>query len=208
MNRRGCVAVVCVAVCGVVAGLSVARPDEGKPAGGMPSKEEIARMQAEMMEQMAPTKEHEMLAKFAGEWNTRLTFAGEPGGQKVTSEGKMTAKMILGGRFLEMRSTGEVMGMQVETLTIMGFDRRFGKYTLVGYDTMGTYYIEAQGDYDEKTRTMVLAGTNYEAAMKADIKFRFTNITVSDDERRQTLVFDIPGVGESTIMEGVYTRIK
>jgi hypothetical protein len=79
---------------------------------------------------------------------------------------------------------------------------------MVGFDTMGTYYIEAEGSFDEKTGVMVLEGTNYESAVKKDMKFRFTNTIVSDDERRQTLVFDIPGMGETTIMEAVYTRVK
>jgi hypothetical protein len=35
--------------------------------------------------------------------------------------------------------------MTVESTTIIGFDRRSKKYTTVGLDTMGTYWVTAAG---------------------------------------------------------------
>lgn len=215
MNLRASVVVVCVvgALQASIAGVSQARQERAKPekpaqSPAQPTPEEMQKMQEQAMAEMAPVKEHERLAGLAGSWKMKVSFNPEPGAPKITSEGKAEAKMVLGGRFLKLESSGEMMGIPVESLTMFGFDRRFGKYTLVGYDTMGTYYVEAAGAFDEATSSMTLSGTNYETTLKQDLPFRFVVKLVGSDEWHQTLVFDMPGMGEMTVVEIVYTRVK
>ena len=57
--------------------------------------------------------------------------------------------MILGGRFLEMEASGELMGQPYESLTMFGFDRRNAVWTTVGFDTVGTYWVTGAGTRGE-----------------------------------------------------------
>ena len=59
-------------------------------------------------------------------------------------EGEAENRTLLGGRFLQ--SSLEAHGaFPLETLWTLGFDRRWGEYTVLGMDTMGTYMVAAAG---------------------------------------------------------------
>ena len=64
-----------------------------------------------------------------------------PGAPPMTFTGTSDAKMILGGRFLQINGSAQAAnpGMSSESLTVIGFDKRTGKYTMWGVDTDGTY---------------------------------------------------------------------
>ena len=65
--------------------------------------------------------------------------------------------MILGGRFLKTEAI-EGTGAQVQYLQILGLDRRYGKYTFVGFDNFGTYYITAEGVFDDAKNSLKFEG--------------------------------------------------
>jgi len=110
-----------------------------------------ADMNAFMKEMMLaePGPEHAELAKLAGAWNLELVIqmAPETAPEKETAEA--SAKMILGGRFLEISTSGDFMGMPIESLGYLGYDRRTEQYNVMGMDTLGTYWVTAKGQRDE-----------------------------------------------------------
>ena len=110
-----------------------------------------ADMEAVMraMQLAQPGPEHAELAKLAGEWTMTITMQMAPGMPAQTQTVDASSRMILDDRFLEVTSTGELMGMPVETLTFLGFDRRLKQYTLLGMDTLGTYWVTAAGAMEE-----------------------------------------------------------
>lgn len=92
-----------------------------------------------------PGPEHTVLSGLSGTWDQEIRVWPEPGGEAMTSKGVGTAKMMLGGRFLEIRSVTDMFGVQGESISIIGFDRRHEEFTILGLDTFGTYWVAAAG---------------------------------------------------------------
>jgi hypothetical protein len=103
----------------------------------------------EMMKLAQPGPEHEELAKYAGTWECDVTLAMAPGAEPLRQTATVAARPILGGRFLQVETSGDVMGQPFESLTVFGFDRRHGQWTMVGFDTLGTYWVSATGERGE-----------------------------------------------------------
>jgi hypothetical protein len=137
---------------GFLGGLSAAQdPEEEPPEFDMA---EMMRMQQQAMLDAQPGPEHEEIAKGAGTWDveTKIFMPPMPGMQAMdpmTSEAESVNEMVLGGRFLMSRVSGHFMGMETESISFFGFDRRHDKYVTVGLDTMGTYFVTAEGVRDE-----------------------------------------------------------
>ena len=89
-------------------------------------------LQAKQMEYMQlgqPGPEHAFLKKLTGSWNLHISYWMSPNTEPMVLTSSGENKMILGGRFLELTSRGEFMGQTMETITMMGFDRRSKQYT-------------------------------------------------------------------------------
>ncbi len=142
---------------------------------------EGAPSMAEVMELAQPGEEHELLATLAGDWEMSYSMWMEPGGEPMLSRGTGTARMILGGRFLELHSDGSMMGMKTESLQILGFDRRHGEFTAVGFDTMGTYSVTARGPAGPDSKLISMSGTDEDPQLGRQA-FRFEIEIKSADE--------------------------
>jgi hypothetical protein len=138
-----------------------------------------AEKMALMMELAKPGPEHQMLEKMTGTWEQDIKIWMKPGAEPMLMNGKSVNEMILGGRFLKSNVSGGEGEMKMEGLSIMGFDRRHQKFTTVGFDTWGTYYITAAGPYDEETKSIIMYGEDEEVTMgvtqKYDIIVRFVD---------------------------------
>lgn len=123
-----------------------------------PADDDAAAAMARMMELGKPGPEHERLAALTGTWDETVNMWTEPGGTPMPGTGRCENEMILGGRFLKVVCESDDGPMKVESLLLLGFDRRHETYTFVGYDTMGTYYVTASGPFDEERNAIVLSG--------------------------------------------------
>ncbi len=75
--------------------------------------------------------------------------------------GTVESETILGGRFL-VSTTVITEGMFAgESVSIFGFDRRSEEYTLIGLDTIGTYWVTAQGPMGSDGKA-VLSGEDFD----------------------------------------------
>lgn len=140
------------------------------------------------VEAARPVEEHKRLAELVGPWKvtTRLWF--DPAGAPKVASGTGTGKMILGGRFLSLEA--DVKGdLPSQSLSILGFDRRTNEYTLVGYDTLGTYYITAAGKYDPAEKGVVLRGSYAQPPTNEQVQYRFVWTASSPKEHLLTLYF-------------------
>lgn len=142
------------------------------------------------IETAKPVAEHERLAELTGPWNvtTRLWF----GPDVRTGTGKGEGRMVLGGRFLvlEFDLGGELAS---QAMNIFGFDRRTNDYTLVGYDTLGTYYITAAGKSDAAQKGIVLRGTYLQPPANTSQAYHFVWTRPSEKEHLLTLYFTMDG---------------
>jgi hypothetical protein len=143
------------------------------PAGAFgqqrPTAEAIARAQA--MTQPGP--EHAVLSRLTGTWDQQVRVWPEPGAEPMSSTGVGTAEMILDGRFLEIHSVVEMFGMRGESVSILGFDRRHDKYTILGLDTFGTYWVTAAGPASDG-KSIVMRGEDIDGVIghKQEYEFR------------------------------------
>jgi hypothetical protein len=168
-------------------------------------------MMAEFVEMARPGPEHERLAGYAGKWSATTLFWIAPGGDTMTIDGTQTNEMVLGGRFL--MSNGKTSGGIVvgESLTLLGFDRRLGEYTMVTFDTWGTYYITARGKHDPETDVITLSGEDFDPLMNFTQEYYFRIRFVDEDTYTEELFFTdsvmTQGLGEFRMSETTYTRV-
>jgi hypothetical protein len=165
----------------------------------------------EMMALAQPGPEHQMLEKMVGNWEQTVKFWMKSGAEPSEMKGKSVNKMILGGRFLQSDVTGGEGEMAMEGLNLMGYDRRHKKFTTVGFDTWGTYYVTAAGPYNKETKSIVMYGEDEEPTagitQKYDIIVRF----VDDDTYINEIVFKdarTPDQKEFKMVEVTNKRVK
>jgi hypothetical protein len=175
------------------------------------SGDDKSRMMQEEQRLALPADEHKKLAQLAGTWQMEAKFFLSPGSKPLTAHGSAENQMILGGRFLksEVKGSGP---LPFEGLNILGFDRRYSKYTMVEYDTEGTYYVTADGQFDPASNSILLSGEATDPTAGVTEKYN-TNIRIPDpDTYVVEIVFKNPemtgGAKEFKAVEMTFTRAK
>lgn len=172
--------------------------------------EEQKAMYEKAMQIAGPGPEHELLAGMAGSWDVTGRIWPTPGAATTETTGTAEARMILGGRFLELRTTGGEGSLAADSLAILGFDRRHGHYTLVACDTWGTYYVTAEGHWDEEEEALVLSGTDFDPTMEHLQEYDFVYRFPDGDTWVNEIVFKDPvhtqGKGPHKMVEIVNRR--
>ncbi|MBK7092868.1 MAG: DUF1579 domain-containing protein [bacterium] len=177
-----------------------------------PSPDSLQKLMATYMELAQPGPEHQLLNDMAGKWNMELTMWPQPGAEPMKSNLTGEFNLILGGRFLQSTSKGKIFGMDSETMQILGFDRRSKKYTLVAFDTQGTYSVSASGTMDPKTSTMTLYGEDVDPLMNMVQKYDFVIKVIDKDTHSWSIIFKNPemtgGAAEFKMIEILCKRAK
>lgn len=125
----------------------------------------------------APVQEHQRLSALVGKWDMEIKLFPGPGAAPIVLKGACENTMILGGRFLKSEASG-TGATPVQSLQVLGFDRRYGKYTFVGYDNGGTYYVTADGVFDKGKNALKLEGQEQDPSkgvQKYDIVLHFVS---------------------------------
>jgi hypothetical protein len=119
-----------------------------------------------------PTKEHEFLQQFVGEWETEAEASMGPGQPPIKCKGKASSRM-LGGFWLINESQGDMMGMTVNAVQTIGYDPEKKKYVGTWVDSMVNYMWKYEGEVDSTGKTLVLEaeGPNFMTGGKTT-KFR------------------------------------
>ena len=185
---------------------------DGPDAGGKTTITPEMQMQAMQLAQPGP--EHEIIAKMAGDWTVASKMWMAPDQKPMEMTIDSHAEMVLGGRFLKSTAKGsfKMMGMEipVESIGFFGYDRRNEVYTNVGFDTMGTYFITAEGTRDPETGVITVSGSDHDETFGITQEYRFEYTPISDDEFTVDLYFTNPemthGLDEFRMMQMVYKR--
>lgn len=184
-------------------------PDLSKGSHGVEiSPEKQREMQEYMMTSMQPCAEHDRLKAMEGSWIQHVTMRMGPDAPEMKVQGSAKNSMVLGGRFLRSEGLGEFMGQPIESLNIMGYDRRYDHYTVVGFDTMGTYYVAAEGKWDDATKSVRMRGSTHDPKIKATENYTMVYKPVSADEYLWEIWFDLPDGGEFCIVRVRNERVK
>lgn len=152
--------------------------------------QELAELEKKMAEAAQPGPEHAMLASLAGDWIVKTEFTMGP--EAMHFEAKMHAETILGGRFLVQTLEGAEGPMKMNSMSILGFDRRHGEFTIYGCDTLGTYCVGGQGPWDAATKTMTLYGEDVDPIAGLTQKYDIV-ITIPDADHMSSQVIFKPG---------------
>ena len=159
---------------------------QATPPDGM-SETEMAELEKKMMESAQPGPEHETLAKMAGDWEMQTLFTMGPEPMKFSAT--VHSEMILGGRFLLQTVSGSAGEFSMDSVSIMGFDRRHGVYTVYGCDSMGTYCVGAQGPMDAKTQTITMYGEDEDPIAGLTQKYDIVVMLNADGSYTTKVVF-------------------
>ena len=192
-----------VALFAVCATLASAQEAAQKPM----SPEEMAAME-KWQKAMTPSAHHKMLDAMAGTFDTKVSSWMAPGAPPMVSNGTSTNTWIMGGRYLEQRFSGSMMGQPFEGLGYTGYDNVSGKYWGTWFDNMGTGIMTSTGASSDGGKSYTFA-----SAMNDPMTGKATQmeerIKVLDNDHHH---FEMWGAGPDgknfKMMEIEYTRRK
>lgn len=199
MIRRIGISLLLLAPCAIALGQDPAK-DQTNSLGVMMSA---------AMEASKPLPEHDRLRRLAGEW-TYVIEMTMPGTQAMHGSGKTSIREILGGRFIELQSKTDGSD-GFENMMLMGYDSRKGSedYFLLGVDSLGHYYIDLRGTWNEKTAALTLHGEEFDPNANRKIPYRQVFRFPGSDTMTCDIFMDMPGVNEDIRMVGVvYQRVS
>jgi hypothetical protein len=198
----GWIAIVMVVV---LAGMPLAAQEKQQP-----SKAEMDEMTKRWQEAMTPGAPHKVLESMAGEWvsETKVWMAG-PDAPPAVSKGTSTMKMVLGGRFLQHEMTGEMMGMPMMGIGLMGYDNVEKKHIGSWVDNTSTAIYRLEGSANAGNTEITYTGKlpNPETGkMDKPVKW-ITRILGKDKHTFEMYDMSMKGKG-TKVMEIVYERKK
>jgi|GEM_PF-4728262 len=128
---------------------------------------------------MMPGEVHKQLAVYAvpNDWNVRMSVWSADGVIPESFDLKGNIRMVMDGRFLEIRYTGEIMGMKYEALTHLGYNNLTKIFSHVDFSTFGTGFGIMEGTWNEFQKVASLKGEtqspedNKVIALRETIKF-------------------------------------
>jgi hypothetical protein len=151
----------------------------------------------------APSEEHGFLERMEGTWKAKTSFWMDPTQSPQVSEGTMTGKMILGGRFLQSNYEGNTPWGEFAGMALDGFDRIRNVYTGLWMDSMGTIMMLFEGECSGNVRTMIC---EYTDPTGKPGKMKAVTTIVSENEFKYESYATAPNGDTFKNMEVVYTR--
>lgn len=166
------------------------------------SQEEMQKL---WMEYMTPGWAHKILAEHTGDWKAVMTFWMDPKSEPTKSEGTATAEMILGGRYLQIKFKGTMMGMPYEGLSTDAYDNSKKVFINTWIDNTATGMMYSEGKYDKNTKTITYEGKTFNPMTKAEEKYRET-MCYKDKDKMVMEVFSYKDGKEYKSLIVEYTR--
>ena len=125
-----------------------------------PSKDMQAAMAEGMkkwQEACTPGPSHKDLARFVGSWDTETTILGM-GPEPMKSKGTAEWKWLFEGRWIQLNSSGQLMGRPYHNQMTMGYDNFRQKYLTAGVDDMQTVLLTTEGNFDLSRSALIMYG--------------------------------------------------
>jgi hypothetical protein len=112
----------------------------------------------EMMKYAMPGPMHAAFKPMEGKFKAVVKTWVAPGAEPVVSEGVSENSILLGGRYLENKYTGTMMGQPFEGMGLTGFDNKAKKVWSMWIDNMSTKGMASEGTMSEDGKTMTCEG--------------------------------------------------
>lgn len=129
------------------------------PLFGQELTKEEAMSSAQESKLYTPQPEHELLKRFAGEWQFERKSASDDGStpQKVGS-GEMKAE-LLGGFFVVCRWSGNAYETDFDAVQTLGYDVDKEEYSGSWIDSIMSYRWQLSGSFEAKDNELVIAAS-------------------------------------------------
>ena len=157
------------------------------------------------MDYMTPGKEHADLAKMNGDWNFSAKFWMDPTAAAQTSDGIANCEMLLGGRYMQMKVSGKMMGMDYNGISVIGYDNGKKMWVSSYIDNFGTGLMYMEGTMDEASQKIVFTGKMYDPMFGKDMYEKQT-IKMVDDKTCEMEMFNVIDGKDVKTMEIKYTK--
>ena len=169
------------------------------------SADQKAQMEA-MMKAMMPGEQHKLLNNMVGTFDLKVTAWMMPGEPPMNSTGTSVNTWIMGGRYVEQKTSGSFMGQPFNGLGYTGYDNLKKTYWSSWMDNMGTGIMTSTGATTDNGKTWKFSGTEPDPMTGKDTPFE-DHITVVDKDH---YTFDMWSPGPDgkmmKVMEIAYTR--
>ena len=202
--------VVAALLCLAIGGQSFGQGKKDTKEKGEQAMPDMQEMMKKWQEVMTPGEPHKMLEGMVGMWDVETkAWMGGPGTEPSVTKGSSQMKMILGGRFLQQETTGEMMGMPMNGIGITGYDNFKKKYVGFWIDNTGTAMYTMEGEMDKEGKTCTYWGVMDEPMTgERDKKVKYT-ISMDGTDTHMFRIYDVAAYGEKEpTVEMTYTRKK
>lgn len=116
-----------------------------------------AQNQDPWAEYMTPTEIHNLFSQYIGNFTMEMTV-GIGSSKPTIFMMDSSHQMLLGGRFLEMKQQGDMMGVDYQCMTTLGFNTIDRQMALTTITNMGTGTLSLFGKWDKKDKSATLYG--------------------------------------------------
>ncbi len=158
------------------------------------------------MDYMTPGDMQKMLSKGAGTWNVKTTFWMAPGQEPMVSEATAVSEMVLGGRYLSTKISGNMMGMPFEGMSMEGYDNAAKIFMSTWIDNMGTGIMYMTGTWNESLKQINYKGKMVDP-MSGNMMDVREDVTYNSDGSTKMEMYNIaPDGKEFKSMEIVSTK--
>mgnify|MGYP005814731275 CR=1 FL=1 len=107
---------------------------------------------------ITPSEVHQQLSKYVGDFEMEMTMWMNPGTEPMMVKVNSKHETILGGRFLEMTQSGNMMGMDYASVMTLGFNNTSKTFMLTTLTNMGTGILSLEGGWEKDKQIAVLKG--------------------------------------------------
>ena len=132
-------------------------------------------------EYMTPSSIHRLFQQYVGSFRMDIIMSAGEGKEPTIITVDSEHIMLLGGRFLEMKQQGNMMGMDYQSIMTLGFNNTDNKIALTTITNMGTGTLSLFGDWDEKSKSATLFGALTNPVTKNSITVKQVLSFVDDD---------------------------
>ena len=163
-------------------------------------------MMAEMMKLATPGPMHEFLKQFVGSWKC-VTKSWMGPGEPTVSEGTEADALILGGRFLQSKFSGNFAGMPFEGMGLLGYNNQKKQFESVWIDDMGTPVSWSSGAIDAAGKVITMNSTFQDPITGKEVPYKMVTTVVDANQHTFAMIGSKDG-NDWTQMEIAYTREK
>ncbi|MFZ1312583.1 MAG: DUF1579 domain-containing protein [Chitinophagaceae bacterium] len=169
--------------------------------------------QAEMMKAWqdfaTPGPEHTWMNNHAGTWVCDSVAQWmDPAQPPTYSKATDVVTVAMNGLYQMSDFSSNMMGMEMKSHGMMGFDKMKKKFVLSWIDNLGSGIVQMEGSYDVATKTLNMSGKQSDPGMKKETAMRQVLTFHNDDSYTMAMYGTGHDGKEAKFMEGTFKRTK